>query len=257
MIAAAVMTLVVTLALCGPVIAVAVGAADPVLSQTTAFRPPGGGHLLGTDDLGRDVAARLLVGGVDVLVVPVVAVAVSTLLGVGIGLALAAGPHRGRRAVAALDVLLVLPPVLVLVVAIYAFGPGAATLVGVAALLNAPFTARLVRAVADPVLDAGYVSVAVAGGAGVPAVLIREILPAVRGTVLADAGNRLVGAIYLVATAGFLGARLDPRDVSWAGMVADGLPGIRSNPAAVLAPALAIGALAVSVNLVVDRWARR
>lgn len=257
MIAVAVMALTVSLALFGPLIAVAVGATDPALSQATAFRPPGGAHLLGTDDLGRDVAARLLVGGVDVLVVPAVAVTVSTLLGVSAGLALTAAPGRGRRAVAALDVLLVLPPVLVLVVAVYAFGPGTATLIGVAALLSAPFTARLVRAVADPVLDAGYVTVAVAGGARVPAVLLREVLPAVRGTVLADAGNRLVGAIYLVATAGFLGARLDGGDVSWAGMVSDGLPGIRSNPAAVLAPALAIGALAVSVNLVLDRWARR
>lgn len=257
MIAAPVLVIVVGLALFGPLIGAAVGAADPTRSVSTAFRPPDGAHLLGTDDVGRDVLARLLTGGVQVLVVPVVAVAVSTILGVGVGLTLAAGRRRGRRAVVLFDVFLVLPPVLVLVVAVYAFGPGAATIVAVAVLLNAPFTVRVVRSVADPVFDTGYVAVALAGGAGTVGVLTREVLPAVRGTVLADAGNRLTGTIYLVATAGFLGARLDPGTVSWAGMVADGLAGIRVNPAAVLAPAAAIGALAVSVNLLADRSARR
>lgn len=229
---------------------------DPTASVSTPFSAPGSAFPLGTDNLGRDVVSRLLAGGVPVLALPTVAVLISTLLGVTVGLSLAAGPRRGRRTVVVLDLFLVLPPVLLLLILAFALGPGAATLVAIVVVLAAPFTARQVRAVADPLFDAGYVEVALSAGRGRAEIVLLEVLPNLRGPILADAGTRLVGSVYLVASASFLGVSPLPGGVDWASMVAQSLGGILLNPAAVLAPALAIALVTVPVNLLADRWAR-
>lgn len=232
-------------------------AGDVTGSVGTAFAAPDAAHLLGTDELGRDVARRMLAGGAPVLAVPLAAVTLSTALGVGIGLALAASSGRGRALVQLLDAVLVLPPLLVLIVFAFVLGPGVGVLLVVTTALNAPFTARHVRALADPLLDSGFVQAAVAGGSGAAAVMLRELLPNLRGPILADAGNRMVGAIYLISSAGFLGVGLSPSTVNWAAMVSEGFNGILLNPAASVAPAVGIGLLAISVNLLADRWSAR
>lgn len=250
-IAAALLLLtMVVLATVGPFLA----PQDPGRTIGTAYLPAAADLPLGTDNLGRDVLSRFLAGGWPVLVLPAVTVVVSTAIGVAAGLALAAGRGRGRRSVQVLDLLLVLPPILVLVLLAFALGTGVATLLVIVVVLNSPFTARNVRAVADPLYDTGYVQVAITAGHSRAAVVLHEILPNVRGPILADAGNRLVGAVYLIASAGFLGLSPLPGTTNWATMAAESLGGITLNPQAVVAPALAIGAVAVSTNLLADRW---
>lgn len=249
---AVVLGLVVVTVLLGPWLA----PADPSRTATTPFAAPGGGQLLGADQLGRDVLSRVLTGGLPILLVPLLAVSVSTTVGTALGLLLAGGRHRGRRAVTALDVVLVLPSILVLLVVTYRLGPGLGTLVLVVTLVSAPFTARYVRSLAAPVLDTGYVEVAEAAGDSRPRVLLREVLPGLRGPLLADAGLRFVGAVYLVAAAGFLGVSPLAGTDDWASMLRDSLPGISLNPWAVIAPAVAIALVTVPANLLGDRLAR-
>ncbi len=249
---ATLLVVLVVLVVAGPFLA----PLDPTASISTPFAAPGPAFPLGTDNLGRDVLSRLLAGGMPVLVLPTVAVAISTLLGATVGLALAAGPRRGRRSVAVLDLFLMLPPVLLLLILAFALGPGAGTLIVIVVVLAAPFTARQVRAVADPLWDAGYVDVALTAGRGRAEIALREILPNLRGPILADAGTRLVGAVYVVASASFLGVSPLPGALDWASMVADSLGGVALNPIAVLAPALAIIGFTVPVNLLADRWTR-
>lgn len=249
---AAVLAAMVALVVIGPFAA----PNDPVASLSTAYLVAGGEFPLGTDNLGRDVLSRVLAGGWPVLVLPAVAVTISTSVGVAAGLTLVAGPRRGRRTGQVLDLFLVLPPVLVLVILAFVLGPGTGTLLIIITVLSAPFTGRQVRALADPLLDTGFVHIALTEGHGRGTVVLREVLPNIGGPVLADAGNRLVGAVYLVASASFLGISPLPGSSDWASMVADALGGIMLNPAAVLAPALAIGLVTVPVNLLADRAAR-
>lgn len=242
----------VLLALAGPLLA----PHDPARTVGRPLLSPGPGLLLGTDHLGRDVWSRLLHGGATVVVLPVLATAVATALGAGLGLL--AG-YRGGRTSAVIEKLaefvLVIPAVLVLLVLVNGWGAAGWVLGLVVVLFGVPATTRYTRAVALTVVRAGYVEAAVALGERTGAVLRRELLPAVTGPVLADAGLRLVGAIYIVATAGFLGFGDGSPD--WATMIAENISAASLNPWSVVAPGLCIAALAISVNLVVDRLAAR
>jgi len=113
-----------------------------------------------------------------------------------------------------------------------------------------------VRAATQEVSTRGYVEAAVARGERVPAVLRREILPNVLGTVLADAGIRLTASILLLASVNFLGLGLQPPRADWALMISENRGGFSLQPWTVAAPALLIAFLTISVTLVADAVAR-
>lgn len=221
------------------------------------FTPPGGWPPLGTDHLGRDVWSRLLHGGRAIVVVPLVATAAATVLGGVLGLVTAAGGRRaGGALMRFLDVVAVLPPVLVLLVLLHRFDGRSSALVLAVVVVTTPFVARFTRAAALPILASGYVEQAVATGERRLAVLAREVVPNLTGPVLADAGLRFVGAIYLAASAGFLGFGPAPPGTDWGSMIAENIEGARLNPWAVVAPCTAIALLTVPANLLADRVAR-
>ena len=244
---------VVAVAAVGPFVA----PHDPQRSMSAAFLAPGGDYLLGTDDLGRDVLSRLLSNGWPVLVAPVIAVVIAAVIGLCGGLLLVTRKSRGRQAVQGLDVLLAIPPILTLVLLGYALPPGLWTLVLIAVALNAPFTARFVRSLADGYFDAGFVEVSMVEGKSRLAVAFSEILPNLWTPLLGELGNRFVVAMYILVTTGFLGLSPLGAGGDWASMITDSLGGIMLNPASVLAPALGIGFLAVGVNLLADQWTAR
>lgn len=245
---------VIALAVLGPLF---VADAD-LRSGGAPFRGPGPGHPFGTDHLGRDVLAVFLDGGTTLVLLPLLATAVGTVAGVAIGLL--TGWYPGRVAalvVRAGELLLALPSLLLTVLAVYAFSSaGLTTLVVVVALLGVPATVRYTRAATVTVARRGFVDHAVALGESTPSVLVREVLPAILGPVLADAGLRLVGAVYVVASVAFLGF-VDPDTAGWAGMVADDIAGAGLNPLGLLLPAAGIVVFAVSTNLLADRIADR
>jgi peptide/nickel transport system permease protein len=96
-----------------------------------------------------------------------------------------------------------------------------------------------------------------AGGARTDVILRREILPNIWGTIVADGGPRYTVSILLVAAVNFLGLGLSPPAADWAMMISENRYGITINAWSVVAPALMIGALTVSVNVVADAIAGR
>ncbi|NEE02722.1 ABC transporter permease [Phytoactinopolyspora halotolerans] len=242
-----------TVALAGPLVVDDAATA----SRGRPFLPPGPGIPLGTDHLGRDVWSMVLDSGLTLIVLPLVATVIGTLIGASLGL-LTGWRHGalGALAVRASELLLVVPPLLITVLALNAAsGSGTAVLIVVVALLGVPSTMRFTRAATSAVVHRGYVEHAVAIGERTPTLLVREVLPTVAAPVLADAGLRLVGAIYVIASVSFLGLGGSALGHSWAGMVADNVVGVPLNPWAVVAPAVGIVAVVVSVNLVADRLA--
>jgi peptide/nickel transport system permease protein len=155
-----------------------------------------------------------------------------------------------------MDVLLAVPPLLFLLVLATGAGRSIPVLVLGVATVHVPSIARIVRAATQEVSTHGYVEAAVARGERVGAVLRREILPNVLGTVLADAGIRLTASILILASVNFLGLGLQPPRADWALMIAENRGGITLQPWAVAAPALLIAFLTISVNLVADAVAR-
>lgn len=229
---------------------------DPYRSSGMAWQPPDGRFWFGTDGMGRDVLSRTLNGGRMMLLLPLVGTLLSSAFGVTMGLLLAGMPGRGRRGVVALDAVLIVPPLLVVFIVLYGVGADWRSLLIALLLLNVPFTARYIRSLADPLLDSGYVESAIAAGDGMLRVLYREVLPGLWSGILADAGIRLVSAMYLIASVSFLGVVVPGTHDGWAMMVREALPGIMLNPLAVVAPVLCIALTVVIFNHGVDRWQR-
>ena len=245
--------LVLALVLLGPLFA----PHDPAAIVGLPLERPDGAFPLGTDSLGRDVVSRLLWGGRSIVGLSLLATALAYVAGASIGLV--AGYTRSLvdpLLMRAMDVLLAVPPLLFLLVLATGAGRSAAVLVLGVATVHVPSIARIVRAATQEVTVRGYVEAAVARGERTAAILGREILPNVLGTVLADAGIRLTGSILILASVNFLGLGLQPPRADWALMISENRGGITLQPWAVAAPALLIAFLTVAVNLVADAVAR-
>lgn len=225
----------------GAVVAAPFGGGDPV-------------GPLGADRLGRDVWSQVLHGGRSVVVLPLLATAIGTAVGGTLGLVVAARRRPGITVLLRLaDIVLVLPPVLVVLVLVHRFGEGRWVLALAAVAVSSPFVAHLARAVAEPVLASGYVEQAVLRGERRVAILWREVLPNVVGPLLADAGLRFVATVYLIAAASFLGFGPEQPATDWASMIGENIDGAGLNAWTVVAPSIAIATLTVPANLLADR----
>jgi len=218
-------------------------------------RPFDQAGLLGTDFVGRDVTGQLLLGGRSVVAVAAAATALAYLIGVPVGLFAALTRRRWLDEVLMrpLDLLLAVPSLLLLILLAATAPRGPVTLVVIVAVIALPEIARITRAAALPL----------AHGPAMEAMrLYREtwwrravgyVARGIRRVLLADAGIRFIGAVYLVATASFLGIGVAPDAADWAVMVDRNRAGIFLQPWAVVVPAALLVALAVGVNLVTDQ----
>ncbi|BCB75357.1 ABC transporter permease [Phytohabitans flavus] len=250
----AALLLALGVALLGPLLA----PFDPVAIAGRPRLGPSAEHLLGTDQLGRDLLSRVLHGGWSVVAVPTLA----TLVAFGIGAAIGvwtglAGGHRDLVTSRLVDVLISLPPLLMAIVFISAFGSSAVVLVGVTALFFVPRVVRVVRGATAAVVASDYVAASRARGDSTTQILRRDVVPNISGQLVVEFGARLSNVVMFVATLNYLGLGVHPPQPSWGLMVAENTLLLRTNPLAVLVPAALIAALAVGVSLVSDRVAER
>ncbi|WP_432248686.1 ATP-binding cassette domain-containing protein [Streptomyces sanyensis] len=248
-VAAIVFAALVVLAVVGPWIA----PGDPRTGAGMPYAPVGWEHPLGTDYLGADVLARVLAGGRALVLVSLSVLVAAYALGLAAGMFAAfRGGRAGTVVMRLADVMMGLPPLVLIAVVVTGTGPG---LVGVAVAVVAvmlPDVTRIVRAATQQVLAHDYVEVAVARGERTRSVLVREVLPNLTVTLAADAGVRFVGAAYAVATAGFLGLGVQPPDPDWGLMILENRGGLALQPLAVLAPSLMLLILLLAAGRVAD-----
>jgi peptide/nickel transport system permease protein len=250
--AAVVLGALLVLVVAGPALA-PYSPTDPI---GPPYALPGESGLLGTDQLGRDVLSRVLVGGQPVVLTSLLGALAGSVAGAVVGLlaAVRRAGVPGTVLMRPLDAVAAVPPMLVLLLVLTAL-PGRAGIVLAIAVAGAPLVARVAAAAAAPVVGRAHVEAALARGEGLAWVLGREVLPLVAGPLVADAGVRFVGAVYLVTAAGFLG--LGAGAVDWGRLIVEALPGAVLQPVALAAPVLLVALLAVSVNLVADDLVRR
>ncbi|MFE7431717.1 ABC transporter permease subunit [Streptomyces tendae] len=244
--------LVLLLALLGPLAA----PHSPTEQLAAPFRQPDGQFLLGTDVLGRDVASRVLGGGRTIVLTALAGTAAAGAVGLTAGVLAAMVSRRlGDLLVRCVDALAVLPALLVVLVLAAGFPGSHAALVTAVALATAPFSTRVLRAAADTVLDSGYVEAALARGDTRRSVLRHDVLPNIAGPALTDTALRLVAALHLTATAGFLGLGPGGAAPDWGRMVSENVPGATLAAAPFLAPALLLILVSVCVGLLAGRLA--
>lgn len=249
----AVLVFLVLLAVLGPMLA----PHSPNAIVGPPFASPGGGTLLGTDLLGRDVLSRILYGGRTLIGLSVVA----TLVAYGIGLpaGLIAGYARSwidPLVMRAMDVLLAFPPLLFLLVTATGAKNNIGALVVAVGIISSPGLTRIIRSAVLDVSHRSYVEAAEARGESTTRILRRQVLPNIIGVILADAGLRLTYSILLIAGVNFLGLGLQPPQADWALMVAENRTGLSLTPWPVVLPAILIAAITISINMVSDGIAR-
>jgi peptide/nickel transport system permease protein len=230
-----------------------------------AFLPPGLGHPLGTNDLGQDQLARLLVGGRISLAVGLAATLVGLGLGVGVGaVAGFCGGWVDGGLMRLTDLFLALPQLPLVLLVVYLFGdPVRRTLgpergifllvVAVIGGLNWMAVARLVRAGFLSLKQRTFVQAAVALGATPWAIVRRHLLPNMLGPVIVAATIGVGNALLAESTLSFLGVGFPPDVPTWGRMLFDAQNYIETAPHLVLAPGLAIFLTVLGINTVGDR----
>lgn len=219
---------------------------------------PSAEHPLGTDGIGRDVLSRLLVGARSVIGLPLLATTLAFVVGGLIGLV--AGYVGGRvdgvlgRAI---DILVSLPPLLIVLVIIAALGGSNLVIVLSVAIVYAPRVARIIRGATQGVVGQDFIQAAQARGERVLPIVVREVLPNIKPTVAVEYAVRLTYVIIFIVTLNFLGVGARPPSPNWGLMVAESRSTVLVNPIATVAPTVAIGLLCVGIGLVADAATRR
>jgi peptide/nickel transport system permease protein len=211
------------------------------------------GHLLGTDDLGRDLLSRLLWGGRVSLVVGLLPVAIAIAVGVSLGAF--AGYLRGAvdgTLMRGLDVLLAFPAYLLAIAIVSALGAGLSNAILAIAVVSSASFARLVRGSVLSVREREFVFAARLAGASGSRVVSRHVLPNVLTPVIVFATLEAGRTIIFAAGLSFLGLGAQPPTAEWGAMLAQGRGLLNVAPHVASLPGIAILLVSLGLNLFGD-----
>lgn len=232
------------------------GLPDPIEGNLAMrLKPPGTeGHLLGTDQFGRDMLSRLIWGGRTSLTVGFAAVGLAMLVGVTVGLI--SGYVSGVLdfwLMRLVDILMAFPYILLALTIVAILGPGLTNTMLAIAIASIPYYIRIARASALELRDREFVQAAKAAGAPTAWILPRHILPNALGPIVVAATLDVGWMIMAAAGMSFLGLGAQPPTPEWGVMLSDGRQFMRTAPWVSLLPGLMIFLVVLSLNLLGDR----
>lgn len=198
-----------------------VAPASPIKTDFTAYlQPPSVRHLLGTDELGRDVLSRVIFGARASLEAGIVSVGFAVALGLPLGLV--AGYYRGRLGDVLMrltDAMLAFPPLILALAVAAVLGPGLAHAIIAIAVVLVPVFMRLMRAEVLQQREREYVEAVRAIGAWDRRIIWRHLLPNSLAPIVVQGSLNIAGAIITEATLSFLGLGTQPPTPSWGSML--------------------------------------
>lgn len=227
---------------------------DPLkIDARNILKSPSAEHVLGTDQLGRDLLSRVIYGARISLSVAAAAVAVATSVGVALGLLAGyVGGWAENLLMRGIDTFLSIPEIFVAIVIMAFFTSGLPTLVFTIGLLYFPQFARVVYAVTNSMKRKEFVEASVALGAGAPRILVRQILPNIGSIIVVQITFTICFAMLLEAGLSFLGLGVMPPRPSWGQMVGDLKDYIQINPLPVIFPSVTLFLAVFSINTLGD-----
>ncbi len=201
------------------------------ISPRDRFLEPSVVHLMGTDQLGRDLFSRVLHGGQIALSVALVSIAASLLIGVILGLIAGYGPRwLDNLMILLFDAIKSFPTVMLALALVTLFGPSLTAVMIVVVLVNVPGYARIIRTQTLALKSSQFVTSAQSMGASTARVLRVHILPNSIGPLLILASMDIPVVIAIEAGMSFLGLGVRPPTPSWGAILNDGFTAIRDTP---------------------------
>jgi peptide/nickel transport system permease protein len=231
---------------------------DPAMANAIALEhimaPPSTSALLGRDDLGRPVLARLAAGAAVSLGIAAAVVAAVGVLGTVVGLAAAwQGGAVDAVIVRIIDVFLAFPGILLAIALSGVLGPGPGNVVIALTAVGWVGFARLARAQALSVRQRDHVALAHALGTPPATIVRRHVLPLIAGPLIVEVTFAAAAVIVAEAGLSFLGLGVQPPTASWGAMIRDGTRYLLVAPHVVVAPGLALASVVIAINLLGDR----
>jgi peptide/nickel transport system permease protein len=210
---------------------------DPFKINVPAmFSPPSAAHIMGTDNLGRDIFSRILKGSQIALVVGVSSILISLVIGLALGLVAGYGPRwLDNGLILVFDAIYSFPGVILGAVAMAILGPSMQMLMLVVVIIQTPAYARLVRTATLAKKNSDFVLAERSLGAGPVRILVRHILPNIVGPLFIIGSMDIPGVITLEAGLTYLGLGLPPPAPSWGRILEEGYRFIRDAPWIVVA----------------------
>lgn len=226
---------------------------DPLEQGPSALAPAGtAGHLLGTDEVGRDILARVLAGiRVDVLI-SVVAVPIAAVLGTALGMLSALNSLAGGAVQRVFDVLLGFPGVVLGVAIGIAIGPGQTAVMVTCVLFAMPVFGRLTRLATLAQLNRDYVNAATVLATPRWKIVVRHILPNVMDTVLVRAAVAVAQAVQIEGGLSVVGLGIQPPEPSLGSMISGGSPYLAILPSYAIVPVAVVFLLVFGFTLIAD-----
>jgi peptide/nickel transport system permease protein len=227
------------------------------VNANTMLMPPDGVHWLGTDQLGRDILTRTMLGGQTALLVTTLATPLAVLwgglLGVYLGLV---GGKLDDVLMRIVDAFLALPWILKMLLMIVTFGSGINVLVPVLAFFYGIPVIRIARAAAHNVVARDFVLAARARGHSRFSIIRREILPNVLDALMVEGAMRWSWMLLAFSSLSFLGFGVSPPTADWGLMISDSRSFLAFAPWAAMAPVIALSSLIIGINLLADALAK-
>jgi peptide/nickel transport system permease protein len=224
------------------------------MNLRNAYAPPGSpGHLLGTDNFGRDILSRLIHGARISLFIGIVVVSIAASIGTVLGLLAGyLGGWVDGLVMRAVEIFYAFPFLVLAIAVIAVFGPSIVNVMWVLGLVSWPLYARLVRAQVLALRDVEYIEAARAAGLSRWRIMFRHVLPNTLTPIIVAATFGIPEAILASAALGFLGMGVQPPTPEWGVMISEGKDFIRRAPYLITWPGIAIVLVVLGFNFLGD-----
>ncbi len=227
------------------------------MNSALVLTGPSAAHWLGTDEFGRDIFTRVLMGGREALVVTGIATPIAVVWGAMLGILLGlAGGRLDEVMMRVVDAFLSLPWILKLLVLVMTFGNGMMVIIPTLAFFYGIPVIRVARAATHDVVARDFVSAAKARGHGRFSIIKRELLPNVLDTMMVEGAMRWSWMLLAFSSLSFLGFGVSPPTPDWGLMIAESRVYMPLSPWGVLGPMVALSSLIIGINLSADALAK-
>ena len=224
-----------------------------------AYAPWGGQHLLGTDQIGRDIFSRIIFAARNTIGICLIATVLALIIGTVLGIIAALDRRYIDQILSRIvDTLMSIPVMIFTFILLSVFGPSNLNLILILGILESTRFFRISRSVAVGQVVLEYVEVARLRGEKLSYIIFREILPNISSPLIIEFGLRFIFIIFTISSLSFLGIGIQPPSADWASMVRENAILIQYAQYDITAgltpliPAAAIALLCVSINFVVD-----